>query len=59
MNIVTTGSESRSISSQADELTAVELEHVWGGKPKAAPQSSPQPYLTVKLQDAMISGYSL
>jgi hypothetical protein len=59
MNIVTKGSESRFISSQADELAAVELEHVWGGKPKAAPQSPPLPYLTIKMQDAQISSYSL
>jgi hypothetical protein len=58
MSIVTKESKSRFISSQADELTASDLEHVWGGKPSAAPQSPPQPYLTVKLQDAMISSYS-
>jgi hypothetical protein len=56
MNIVTKESESRVISSQADELTADELEHVWGGKPGATPQV---PYLTVKMQDAQISSYSL
>jgi hypothetical protein len=59
MNIVKKGSESRSISSHAGELAAVELEHVWGGKPKAAPQSPPLPYLTIKMQDAQISSYSL
>jgi hypothetical protein len=58
MNTVTKESGSRFINSQADELTAVELEHVWGGKPKAAPQSPPLPYLTVTMQDAVISSYS-
>jgi hypothetical protein len=59
MNIVTKGSEAHFISGQADELAADELEHVWGGKPKAAPQSPPLPYLTIKMQDAQISSYSL
>ena len=59
MNIVTKESKSRFISSQADELTANELEQVWGGKPKAASQSPPLPYLTIKMQDAQISSYSL
>jgi hypothetical protein len=57
MNIVTKGSEARFISGQADELAADELEHVWGGKPKAAPQSPPLPYLKITMTDAMISGY--
>jgi bacteriocin-like protein len=38
------------------ELTEKELAHVSGGKPSAAP---PQPYLTVKLETATISSYSL
>jgi hypothetical protein len=54
---VTKGSEARFISGQADELAADELEHVWGGKPKAAPQSPPLPYLKITMTDAMISGY--
>jgi hypothetical protein len=57
MNIMTKESKSRFISGQADELTANELEHVWGGKPKAAPQSPPLPYLKITMTDAMISGY--
>jgi hypothetical protein len=40
----------------ADELTADELAHVAGGKPSAAP---PPTYLTVKLETATISTYSL
>ena len=49
----------RGLTSRADELTADELEHVWGGKPSAASQSPPLPYLTVKMQEAQISSYSL
>jgi hypothetical protein len=34
-----TSSQVRGLTEQADELTADELDHVWGGKPSAAPQS--------------------
>jgi hypothetical protein len=54
-----TSSQVRGLTEQADELTADELDHVWGGKPSAAPQSPPVPYLTVKMQEAQISSYSL
>jgi hypothetical protein len=58
MNIVTKGTETRSVSSQADELTADELEHVWGGKPSAAPQDQQVRFLEFKMKEVLISGIS-
>jgi hypothetical protein len=46
-------------ANQADELTADDLEQVWGGKPSAAPQKQPEKYLEYRLDTVMISGYSL
>lgn len=59
MNIVTKESKSRFISSRADELTAGELDHVWGGKPSAASQDQPVRFLEFKMKEVLISGVSL
>lgn len=47
------------LANRADELTADDLEQVWGGKPSAAPQKQPEKYLTYELNTVMVSGYSL
>ena len=58
MNIVTKASKSRVINSRADELTADELGHVWGGKPSAASQDQPVRFLEIRMKEILISGVS-
>ena len=41
------------------ELTADELEHVWGGGTKDTGTTKPKEYLTYTISDAMVSSYSI
>jgi len=59
-NAINTSATSKQVREPTDlELTADELEHVWGGGTKGTGTTKPQEYLTYTMSDAMISSYSI
>ena len=59
-NAINTSATSKQVCKPTDmELTADELEHVWGGGTKGTGTTKPQEYLTYTMSNTMISSHSV